>query len=251
MRDASVESEAALQRPAGAGADAVVEARGLVRTYRQGDDVVHALRGVDLTVARGEFLLITGPSGSGKSTLMHVLGALDRPDEGEVRLEGRELAALSDQELALVRRRRLGFVLQFFNLLPTLTALENVAFPLLLDDVDDALDRARRSLEAVGLGARAAHRPAQLSGGEQQRAALARALVTEPAVVFADEPTGNLDSASGREVLGLLRRAADSGQTIVMVTHDPRSARYADRVVHLVDGLVVDAPAAEALDAAP
>ena len=213
-----------------------VEARAIVKTYRQGDDQIRALRGVDVTVAVGEFLAVTGASGSGKSTLIHILGGLDRPDEGEVRLEGAAISDLTDEELALVRRRRLGFVLQFFNLLPTLDAAENAAFPLLLDGIPDALDRARASLERVGLAGRATHRPSQLSGGEQQRVALARALVTEPAVVFADEPTGNLDSATGEEILRLLRATADAGQTIVMVTHDSRSARFADRSVTLVDG---------------
>ena len=217
----------------------VISARGIVRTYSQGAEAVHALRGVDLSVAKGEFLAITGPSGSGKSTLLHVVGGLDRPDEGRVTLEGRDMSSLSDEELALVRRRHLGFVLQFFNLLPTLTAAENVGFPLLLDGEADALGRARASLESVGLAHRAEHRPAQLSGGEQQRVALARALVTAPAVVLADEPTGNLDSATGEGILGLLRATADRGQTIVMVTHDERTADYADRVVRLSDGRIV------------
>lgn len=220
----------------------VVEARGIARVYEQGDERVHALRGVDVVVATGEFLAITGPSGSGKSTLLHAIGGLDRPDEGEVWIEGRALSSLPDEELALIRRRRLGFVLQFFNLLPTLSAAENVAFPLLLDGVSDALERAGACLDTVGLAPRADHRPAQLSGGEQQRVALARALVTQPALVLADEPTGNLDSATGEDILKLLRRTADEGQTIVMVTHDERSASYADRMVRLVDGLLVPPP---------
>ncbi|MDQ3941317.1 MAG: ABC transporter ATP-binding protein, partial [Actinomycetota bacterium] len=176
--------------------------------------------------------------GSGKSTLLHILGGLDRPDEGEVWVEGRALAALSEDELALLRRRRLGFVLQFFNLLPTLTARENAAFPLLLDGAADATARGTAALAKVGLEDRAEHRPSQLSGGEQQRVALARALVAEPAVVLADEPTGNLDSATGRDILELLRTTADAGQTIVMVTHDATAASFADRVVGLADGLV-------------
>ena len=218
--------------------DPVITARSIVRTYSQGDEAVHALRGVDLDVGRGEFLAITGPSGSGKSTLLHVIGGLDRPDEGVVTLDGLDVSSLSDEELALVRRRKLGFVLQFFNLLPTLSAEENVAFPLLLDGHDDALGRARESLEAVGLEDRFTHRPSQLSGGEQQRVALARALVTRPTVVLADEPTGNLDSATGKGILELLRATADAGQTIVMVTHDERSAAYSDRAVRIADGRI-------------
>ena len=217
----------------------MIDARGIVRTYSSGAEAVHALRGVDLSVQSGEFLAITGPSGSGKSTLLHVIGGLDRPDEGSVVLQGRDMSSLSDEELALVRRRHLGFVLQFFNLLPTLTAAENVAFPLLLDGDSAALDRARGALDSVGLSDRAGHRPSQLSGGEQQRAALARALVTKPAVVLADEPTGNLDSATGEGILELLRATADDGQTIVMVTHDTRTADYADRVVRLADGRIL------------
>ena len=216
----------------------VVSAAGIVKTYRQGNDEIRALRGVDLVVPAGEFLAVTGASGSGKSTLMHILGGLDRPDRGDVMLEGKKLSELSDEELALVRRRRLGFVLQFFNLLPTLTAVENASFPLMLDGAPDGRERGLRALEEVGLATRAEHRPSELSGGEQQRVALARALIADPAVVFADEPTGNLDSATGEEILKLLRRTADNGQTIVMVTHDTRSAEFADRSVRLVDGLL-------------
>jgi len=211
----------------------------LVKTYVQGQDRIHALRGVDLVVAPGEFVAITGPSGSGKSTLLHMLGGLDRPDEGRVWLDGGLISELSDEELALVRRRRIGFVLQFFNLLPTLSAQENVAFPLLLDGARDSLERAAAALETVGLSERLTHRPSQLSGGEQQRVALARALVTRPALVLADEPTGNLDSLTGEDILKLLRDTADFGQTIVMVTHDARCASYADRVVRLIDGDIV------------
>ncbi len=193
----------------------------------------------------GEFVAITGASGSGKSTLLHILGALDRADSGEVTLEGHVLGHMSDEDLALLRRRRLGFVLQFFNLLPTLNARENAAFPLLLDGDREALARADTALTTVGLGHRLEHRPSQLSGGEQQRVALARALVTRPAVVMADEPTGNLDSVTGEEILRLLRHTADNGQTIVMVTHDERSAALADRVVRLRDGVLADITAAE------
>ena len=227
--------------------ESVVSARAVVKTYHQGDDAIHALRGVDLVVEAGEFLVITGASGSGKSTLLHVLGALDRPDSGEVAIEGRLLSSMGEEELALLRRRRLGFVLQFFNLLPTLDAAENAAFPLLLDGVPDALQRGAAALDQVGLAHRRNHRPSQLSGGEQQRVALARALVTAPAVVMADEPTGNLDSATGHEILSLLRRTADSGQTIVMVTHDERSAAIADRVVHLRDGVLIEGDGSEGI----
>ena len=216
-----------------------IVAHNLVRTFDQGGDKIFALRGVDLTVPRGRFIAISGASGSGKSTLLHIVGGLDRPDAGEVEVEGRPLTAMDEEELAVVRRRRLGFVLQFFNLLPTMSARENVAFPLLLDGVSDALERADRSLESVGLAQRKSHRPSHLSGGEQQRVALARTLVTQPAVVLADEPTGNLDSLTGEDILKLLRATADAGQTIVMVTHDARSASYADETIRLQDGVLL------------
>lgn len=216
-----------------------VDARGLSRVYGHGVDAVTALRDVDLSVARGEFVAVMGPSGSGKSTLMHLIGGLDRPDSGEVVVDGRSLGQMREDELAVFRRRRLGFVLQFFNLFPLLSAAENVAFPLLLDGRRDALGRARDALERVGLGARANHRPGELSGGEQQRVAVARALVTEPAVVLADEPTGSLDSLAGEDVLRLLRSAADTGQSVVLITHDAPAAAYADRVVRLRDGATV------------
>lgn len=237
MRASVREEEATPVRPTGS----VLEARGLVRTFRRGGEEVVGVAGIDISIPRGQFLAITGPSGSGKSTLLHLLGGLDRPDAGVVELEGRAINSLGDQELAAVRRRRMGFVLQFFNLLPTLSAVENVAFPLLLDTVPEALDRAREMLRLVGLEDRSDHRPAQMSGGEQQRVALARALVTEPALILADEPTGSLDSLTGEEILGLLRTTSDRGQTIVMVTHDLRAASYADRIVRMVDGRVIEA----------
>jgi putative ABC transport system ATP-binding protein len=232
--------------PGPAGSSALLTATGVTRTYRQGSQPVVAVRGVDLDLTTGEFVAIVGPSGSGKSTLLHILSGLDRPDAGAVRLDGRVISTLPERELAVVRRRRFGFVLQFYNLLPTLSALENVAFPLLLDSVRDAGDRARTYLDRVGLGHRATHRPDQLSGGEQQRVALARALVSRPGVVFADEPTGNLDTTTGREILGLLRETADAGQAILLVTHDPDVAAYADRVVTMVDGQVRVRPAGAA-----
>lgn len=216
-----------------------VEARGLRRVFGDGPDAVRALNDVDVSIAPGEFVAVMGPSGSGKSTLLHIVGGLDRPDGGEVLIDGQPLAGLSDDELAHLRRRSIGFVLQFFNLFPLLSALENVAFPLLLDGHRDALTRAAEALERVGLAARAQHRPGQMSGGEQQRVAVARALVTRPAVVLADEPTGSLDTLSGEDVLRQLRAAADAGQTVMLITHDASAAAYADRVVRFRDGAVV------------
>ena len=216
-----------------------VEALGLSRVYGRGPDAVHALRDVDLTIAPGEFVAVMGPSGSGKSTLLHLVGGLDRPDTGEVRIEGEPLAGMNDGALAELRRRRIGFVLQFFNLFPLLSAIENVAFPLLLDGRRDALALAGDALARVGLAARAEHRPGALSGGEQQRVAVARALVTRPAVVLADEPTGSLDTLAGEDVLRLLRAAADDGHAVMLITHDAPAAAYADRVVRLRDGAVV------------
>jgi putative ABC transport system ATP-binding protein len=216
-----------------------VEARGLSRVYGGGPDAVHALRDVDLSIAAGEFVAIMGPSGSGKSTLLHLVGGLDRPDSGEVRIDGDPLGGLDDEALAHLRRRRIGFVLQFFNLFPLLSARENVAFPLLLDGGRDALALADAALARVGLAERASHRPGQLSGGEQQRVAVARALVTEPAVILADEPTGSLDSLAGEDVLRLLRAAADDGHAVLLITHHAPAAAYADRVVRLRDGALV------------
>jgi putative ABC transport system ATP-binding protein len=216
-----------------------VEARGLRRVYGSAADAVHALRDVDLSIGAGEFVAIMGPSGSGKSTLLHLVGGLDRPDAGEVLIEGNTLAELNDEALAHLRRRRIGFVLQFFNLFPLLSARENVAFPLLLDGRDDALALADAALARVGLSERGKHRPNQLSGGEQQRVAVARALVTEPAVILADEPTGSLDSLAGEDVLRLLRDAADDGHAVLLITHHAPAAAYADRVVRLRDGAVV------------
>jgi putative ABC transport system ATP-binding protein len=219
----------------------ILQASGLTKTYQMGDVTVHALRGVDFAVEKGEFIAIMGPSGSGKSTLLHLLGGLDLPSAGQVRLGEKDLAALSDEALTLVRRREIGFIFQFFNLLPTLSAAENVALPLSIDGqrLEEHAERIDQLLGLVGLAERKDHRPYQLSGGQQQRVAIARALVTEPALLLADEPTGNLDSASGVEVLGILRKACDEqGQTIVMVTHDPQAAAYAGRVVHLRDGQV-------------
>jgi putative ABC transport system ATP-binding protein len=216
-----------------------LEAVDLVRTFLQGENEVRAVDGISLTVGAGELVAIMGPSGSGKSTLLHLLGGLDSPQKGEVLLEGERISTMPERELSLVRRRRLGFLLQFFSLLPTLSAAENVAFPLLMDGVADATDRARAALGEVGLGDRADHRPAQLSGGEQQRVALARALVSEPAVILADEPTGSLDSVGGAEILTLLRQASEAGQAVVMVTHDERAGSHSNRILEIRDGRLV------------
>jgi len=222
---------------------AILETQALRKQYQLGEHTVHALAGVDFVVEKGEFVAIMGPSGSGKSTLLHLLGGLDRPSDGEVTLAGQRLSILDDNQATLVRRHNVGFVFQFFNLLPTLTMEENVALPFIIDgrNLCKYQTRIDTLLELVGLIGRRHHKPDQLSGGEQQRVAIARALVTEPAIVLADEPTGNLDSKTGTAIMELLRRSCDElGQTVVVVTHDPRAAAYADRVVFLRDGLVVD-----------
>jgi putative ABC transport system ATP-binding protein len=220
----------------------ILETKDLQKQYRLGEHTVHALRGVDFVVEKSDFIAIMGPSGSGKSTLLHLLGGLDKPSDGEVTLAGQPLSILDDNQVTLVRRHNIGFVFQFFNLLPTLTAEENIALPLIIDgqDLRKHQERIEALLELVGLTDRRHHKPDQLSGGEQQRVAIARALVTEPTIVLADEPTGNLDSKSGSAVMELLRRSCDElGQTIVVVSHDPRAAAYADCVVFLGDGKVV------------
>ncbi len=220
----------------------IISTHNLSKQYRMGEVTVDALKGVDFVVKQGEFVVIMGPSGSGKSTLLHLLGGLDMASDGEVNLAGRRLAYLSDDEVTVMRRRQVGFIFQFYNLLPTLTAAENVALPLLLDgkNLVDYEDKVRDLMILVGLDERMDHRPDQLSGGEQQRVAIARALVTEPAIALADEPTGNLDRKAGKQVLNLLREACKvKGQTIVMVTHDPYAASFADRVVFLRDGEMV------------
>ena len=220
----------------------VLEARGLAKTYDTGGVEVLALRGVDLSIERGEFVAVMGPSGCGKSTLLNLLAGLDRPTAGEVRLDGNRIDQLSETELARLRRRKIGFVFQFLNLLPTLSAVENVELPLLLVGRrrKDARRTAGELLGDLGVGDKRAAAPVQLSGGQQQRVALARALANTPDIVLGDEPTGNLDSATAREVLGLLRAAREGGQTLLLVTHDARVAAAADRVVNLRDGLVSD-----------
>ncbi|MER5938251.1 ABC transporter ATP-binding protein [Streptomyces sp. NPDC001928] len=213
----------------------------LVKVYRQGHTEVRALDGVTVGFARARFTAIAGPSGSGKSTLMHCLAGLDSATSGQVILGDTELTGLSDRELTRVRRDKVGFVFQSFNLLPQLTALENIVLPVTLSGRRVDSELLDHLVGVLGIGDRMSHRPAELSGGQQQRVALARALLAQPVVLFADEPTGNLDSQSGAEVLDLLRRSVrDLGQTVVMVTHDPQAASYADRVLVLADGRVVD-----------
>jgi putative ABC transport system ATP-binding protein len=219
---------------------AAIAARDITRRYGDGDTAVDALRGVSLEIASGELTAVMGPSGSGKSTLMHILAGLDRPTSGTVELAGREITTMGDTALTKLRREHIGFVFQFFNLLPMLSAEENVTLPLAIAGRRPDKAFVEQLLADTGLAARRSHRPAELSGGQQQRVAVARALVTEPTVLFADEPTGNLDSATGAEVLKLLRASVDErGQTIVMVTHDLRATSVADRVLHLEDGRIV------------
>ena len=221
--------------------DVVVKAVDLTRRFKMGNTLVDALRGVDLTITRGEFVALVGPSGSGKSTVLNLIGGLDRPTSGEVWINGAELSDSDERTRTRYRREQVGFVFQTFNLLPRLTAEENVALPLMFSGVPhkERLARAQRLLERVGLGHRLTHRPTELSGGEQQRVAIARALVGEPALILADEPTGNLDTAIGREIMTLLRELnQERGVTLLVVTHDPEVAAFADRIVGLRDGTV-------------
>jgi putative ABC transport system ATP-binding protein len=221
-------------------ASAAVEAKGLTRVYGEGTTAVEALRGVDITVKSGELVAVMGPSGSGKSTLMHILAGLDKPTAGTVMIAGNEITQLDDSKLTRLRRDHIGFVFQFFNLLPMLDAEENVTLPLSI--AGEKPDKAwlDELLTKMGLENRRDHRPAELSGGQQQRVAIARSLVTKPTILFADEPTGNLDSKTGGEILDLVRSSTDAyGQTTVMVTHEPRAAAIADRILFLEDGLIV------------
>jgi putative ABC transport system ATP-binding protein len=226
---------------------AVVAARDITRRYGEGDTAVDALRGVSLDVAQGKLTAVMGPSGSGKSTLMHILAALDRPTSGSIWVAGTKLGELNDTQITKLRREHIGFVFQFFNLLPMLSAEENVLLPLTIAGEKPDPAWKEELLKTVGLDDRREHRPAELSGGQQQRVAIARALISKPTVVFADEPTGNLDSKTGGEILELLRQSVEEmGQTTVMVTHDPRAAAIADRILFLADGLIVrDMPRAE------
>jgi putative ABC transport system ATP-binding protein len=219
---------------------AVVVAENLTRRFGEGDTAVEALRGVSLEIERDRLTAVMGPSGSGKSTLMHILAGLDPPTEGSVSIDGTRITGLDDTELTKLRRSHIGFVFQFFNLLPMLTAEENILLPLSIAGEEPDRGWYDELVGRVGLADRTTHRPAELSGGQQQRVAIARALVSRPRVMFADEPTGNLDSTASDEILGLLREATDSfGQTTVMVTHDPRAAAIADRILFLADGEIV------------
>jgi len=220
---------------------AILEARNIEKTYSMGKVLVSALRGITLEVEQGEFVAIFGPSGSGKSTLLHVLGGLDRPDKGNVYIDGINLSTLNDAKLAEVRLHKIGFVFQFFNLLPRLTALRNVELPLTLADISEkeSIQKATEMLELVGLKDRVNHRPTELSGGEQQRVAIARALINDPKIVLADEPTGNLDTTTGWEVVRLMKHLnEEKGQTFVVVTHDQSVAETANRMIYLKDGVI-------------
>ena len=221
----------------------IIEVKDLCKVYGESSTVVTALDSVNLGVEKGQFVAVMGPSGCGKSTLLHLIGGLDRPTSGSVWIDGKDISKMRDDQLTEMRRRQMGFVFQFFNLIPVLTAVENAALPLILDGVkpETARVRAAKWLELNQMGDRLSHRPDQLSGGQQQRVAIARALVSEPLMLLADEPTGNLDSRSSDEIASILRQAVTEwGRTVLMVTHDPRIAAYADRIIFLKDGRVVD-----------
>jgi len=219
---------------------ALIETQDLWKTYVMGDEEIHALRGVSIAIERGEYVAIMGPSGSGKSTLMNLIGCLDTPSKGSYLLNNKEVAAMNDDELAQIRNEEIGFVFQTFNLLPRATALHNVELPLIYAGVSSKVrqERAKQALDKVDLIPRASHRPNELSGGQRQRVAIARALVNNPSILLADEPTGNLDSKTGNEIMGVFDRLHESGNTIVLVTHEPDIAAFAHRTIHIRDGQV-------------
>jgi putative ABC transport system ATP-binding protein len=221
---------------------AFISVTGLKRHFMMGDTLVKALDGVDLSVDEGEFLCLMGPSGSGKSTLLNMLGGLDTPDEGTVIVDGQEISALDSNGLAVYRQKKVGFIFQSFNLITSMTAIQNVEFPMIFSGVSPENRRARaaRLLTALGLGDRLDHKPTELSGGQQQRVAIARGLVNQPVIMFCDEPTGNLDSKTGTEILDMLAGLNKNGQTLVVVTHDPRVADYATRTIHMLDGQIIE-----------
>lgn len=219
----------------------ILEVNDVAKNYRLGDVVVQALRGISFKVNEGEFVTIFGPSGSGKSTLLHLMGGLDRPDKGKILIDGVDILSLDDDKLATLRLNKVGFVFQFFNLLPRLSALKNVGIPLAIAGVTgkEELERARQTLKLVGLELRMNHKPSELSGGEQQRVALARALINDPKIVLADEPTGNLDTKTGQEIVDLMKELnKEKNQTFIVITHDPNIAETADRIIYLKDGLI-------------
>jgi putative ABC transport system ATP-binding protein len=220
----------------------LIELKNVSKVYKMEEVEVPALKGINMKIKRGEFVSVIGPSGSGKSTLLHIIGCLDRPTKGEVILDGIDVSKLSDNELSRIRAKKIGFVFQFFNLYPTLTALENVELPMMIVEKDksERKKRARELLKIVGLEKRAEHLPSQLSGGERQRVAIARALANDPPLILADEPTGNLDSKSGKEIVSLLKKLQEEkGKTIVMVTHALDIAKFADRLIYLKDGEII------------
>ncbi len=221
---------------------ALIEIRDLLRHYKMGNNIVKALDGVDLTVEEGELLCLMGPSGSGKSTLLNMIGGLDSPDAGQIVVNGREVSTLDENDLAAYRQREIGFVFQTFNLIPTITAVQNVEYPLVFAHTsrNERRQRAVKLLEQVGLGDRMDHKPTEMSGGQQQRVAVARGLVNRPAILLGDEPTGNLDSKTGEEVLDMLLALNQTGQTMILVTHDPRVAGYASRTVNMLDGQIIN-----------
>jgi putative ABC transport system ATP-binding protein len=220
----------------------MIQVLNVSKTYHHGQQEIYALNDISLKIEKSDFLSIMGPSGSGKSTLLNLIGGLDQPSNGQIFIDGQPIHGISDDQLTLIRRKRVGFIFQFFNLLPILNAVENVSLPLLLDGVplSRIREKAIHLLESVGLGSRTEHRPEQLSGGEMQRVAIARALITDPAVILADEPTGNLDSHISEEILGLLKNLNQTGQTIVLVTHDSKAASFGKRIIRLKDGSITE-----------